>query len=205
MMDYILVKLRRAKEEGMLTLFLRPTISVGGDEKKLVICESVYNEGGSPLVDEVVDGRVVQLFEESVNRRESVKSALRLLGYSDKSRRQLCDMLIRRGFSPDVAEEATEEAVRLGYLNERRAVEHAVLHMVERKHYGARRITLALVEKGYARPLIREVISELVEEGTIDFPSAFKALILKKRVQEIQDERERKEKIKKLAYQYGYK
>ena len=205
MMDYILIKLRPAKEEGMLSLVLRPSISEGNDEKKLVISESVYNEGGAPLVDEVVDGRVVRFFEESVERRESVKSALRLLGYSDKSRKQLLDMLVRRGFSPDVATEATEEAMRLGYLNERRAIEHAVMHMVERKHYGARRISLSLVEKGYPKPLVREVIGELKEHGDIDFKEAFKALLLKKHVQDIADENERKEKIKKLAYQYGFK
>jgi SOS response regulatory protein OraA/RecX len=134
-----------------------------------------------------------------------VKSALRLLGYSDKSRKQLFDMLVRRGFSPEVADEATEEAVRLGYLNERRAIEHAIVHMVEHKHYGARRITLALVEKGYPKPLVREVISILASRGEIDFKEAFKALLLKKRVQDIVDESERKEKIKKLAYQYGFK
>ena len=205
MMDYILMKLRPAKEEGMLSLVLRPSISVGDDEKKFVISEAVYNEGGAPLVDEVVDGRVVRFFEESVQRRESVRSALRLLGYSDKSRKQLFDMLIRRGFSPEVADEATEEAVRLGYLNERRAIEHATVHMVEHKHYGARRITLALVEKGYPKPLVREVISILASRGEIDFKEAFKALLLKKRVQDIVDENERKEKIKKLAYQYGFK
>lgn len=205
MMDYILMKLRPAKEEGMLSLVLRPSISVGDDEKKFVISEAVYNEGGAPLVDEVVDGRVVRFFEESVQRRESVRSALRLLGYSDKSRKQLFDMLIRRGFSPEVADEATEEAVRLGYLNERRAIEHATVHMVEHKHYGARRITLALVEKGYPKPLVREVISILASRGEIDFKEAFKALLLKKRVQDIVDDSERKEKIRKLAYQYGFK
>ncbi len=205
MMDYILMKLRPAKEEGMLSLVLRPSISDGDDEKRFVISETVYNEGGAPLVDEVVDGRVVRFFEESVQRRESVRSALRLLGYSDKSRKQLFDMLIRRGFSPEVADEATEEAIRLGYLNERRAVEHATVHMVEHKHYGARRITLALVEKGYPKPLVREVISVLTERGEIDFKEAFKALLLKKRVQDIADESERKEKMKKLAYQYGFK
>ena len=199
------MKLRPAKEEGMLSLVLRPSISVGDDEKKFVISEAVYNEGGAPLVDEVVDGRVVRFFEESVQRRESVRSALRLLGYSDKSRKQLFDMLIRRGFSPEVADEATEEAVRLGYLNERRAIEYATVHMVEHKHYGARRITLALVEKGYPKPLVREVISILVSRGEIDFKEAFKALLIKKRVQDILDESERKEKIKKLAYQYGFK
>lgn len=205
MMDYILMKLRPAKEEGMLSLVLRPSISVGDDEKKFVISEAVYNEGGAPLVDEVVDGRVVRFFEESVHRRESVRSALRLLGYSDKSRKQLFDMLVRRGFSPEVADEATEEAVRLGYLNERRAIEHATVHMVEHKHYGARRITLALVEKGYPKPLVREVISILASRGEIDFKEAFKALLIKKRVQDIVDDSERKEKIKKLAYQYGFK
>ena len=205
MMDYILMKLRPAKEEGMLSLVLRPSVSVGEDEKKFVISEAVYNEGGAPLVDEVVDGRVVRFFEESVQRRESVRSALRLLGYSDKSRKQLFDMLVRRGFSPEVADEATEEAVRLGYLNERRAIEYATVHMVEHKHYGARRITLALVEKGYPKPLVREVISILASRGEIDFKEAFKALLLKKRVQDIVDENERKEKIRKLAYQYGFK
>ena len=205
MMDYILKSLRPAKVEGMLTLVLHPSIRQENDEKRLTVSEGVYAQGGSPLVGEIVDGKTVEFFVSAVERRESVKSALRLLGYSDKSQRALMDMLIRRGYTPEVAKEATEEAIRLGYLNERRAVEHAVVYMVEHKHYGARRIIPALVSKGYAKPLVHEVISSLVEAGEIDFQDAFKALLLKKRVHEIENTEERKEKIKKLAYQYGFK
>ena len=119
--------------------------------------------------------------------------------------RTLTEMLVRRGFSPEVSREATEEAVRLGYLNERRAIEHAVRFMVEHKHYGARRIMPALLAKGYPKTLVHEVISTLVDSGEIDFNEAFRALLKKKRVDEIEDERERKEKIRKLAYTYGFK
>lgn len=202
-MNYILKALRPSKNEGMLVLVLRPLS--GEEEKKLVLSESVYREGGAPLVGETVDGEVVACFQASVDRRESVKRALTLLGYSDKSVRTLTEMLVRRGFSPEVAREATEEAVRLGYLNESRAVEHAVRFMVEHKHYGARRILPALLAKGYPKTLVHEVISTLVNSGEIDFNEAFRALLKKKRVDEIEDERERKEKIRKLAYTYGFK
>ena len=205
MMDYVVMSIRPSKEEGMLTLVLRPTIPVEGGEKKLLLTETVYAEGGSPLVGELVYGKTMEFFVASVERRESVKSALRLLGYSDKSQRTLKQMLIQRGYTPDVAMEAVEEAVRLGYLNEKRAVECAVRHMVEKKHYGARRILPALLQKGYAKPLVREVILSLVKQGEINFKDAFRALLIKKKVHEIADERERKEKIQKLAYQYGFK
>ena len=205
MMDYVVMSIRPSKEEGMLTLVLRPTIPVEDGEKKLRLTETVYAEGGSPLVGELVYGKTMEFFVASVERRESVKSALRLLGYSDKSQRTLKQMLIQRGYAPDVAMEAVEEAVRLGYLNEKRAVECAVRHMVEKKHYGARRILPALLQKGYAKPLVREVILSLVKQGEINFKDAFRTLLIKKKVHEILDERERKEKIQKLAYQYGFK
>ena len=204
MMDYILKTLRPSKDGGMLTLVLRPATAVG-EEKRFLINEQTYQEGGAPLVGEVVDGQTVTFFQACVDRRESVKRALRLLGYSDKSCHTLTQMLIRRGFSPEVAQEATEEAVRMGYLNERRAVEIAIRDMVERKHYGARRILPALCAKGYPRPLVYEILNQLVEEGEVDFKEAFRALLFKKRVEEIEDADERKEKIKKLAYTYGYK
>ena len=189
----------------MLFLLLQPTSGERAEEKKLTVSESVYREGGAPLVGETVDGETVAYFQASVDRRESVKRALRLLGYSDKSQAQLAEMLMRRGFSAEVAREATEEAIRLGYLNEKRAVEHAVRFMVEHKHYGARRILPALVGKGYPKALVHSVIGALVESGEIDFKASFRALLLKKKIDEISDARERKEKIKKLAYTYGYK
>ena len=204
-MDYILKTLRPSKVEGMLFLLLQPTSGERAEEKKLTVSEAVYREGGAPLVGETVDGETVAFFQASVDRRESVKRALRLLGYSDKSQAQLAEMLMRRGFSAEVAREATEEAIRLGYLNEKRAVEHAVRFMVEHKHYGARRILPALCAKGYPKALVHSVISALVESGEIDFQASFRALLLKKKIDEISDERERKEKIKKLAYTYGYK
>ena len=205
MMDYILKALRPSKEEGMLILILHSTVPSDVDEKRFLISEGTYQEGGAPLVGELVEGHIVELFQASVDRRESVKRALRLLGYSDKSRKQLIELLVHRGFSPEVAREATEEAVRLGYLNERRAIEHAVLHMVEHKHYGGRRILPLLCAKGYPKPLVHEVISLLIEKGEVDFNEAFRALLLKKKVNEISDEGERKEKIRKLAYTYGFK
>lgn len=187
----------------MLVLVLRP--SEGEGERKLVLSEGVYREGGAPLVGELIDEETVDFFQASVDRRESVKRALLLLGYSDKSCRALTEMLVRRGFSPEVAKEATEEAVRLGYLNEKRAIEHAVRFMVEHKHYGARRILPALCAKGYPKTLVHEVISGLVASGEIDFMETFRMLLKKKKVDEIEDEQERKEKIRKFAYTYGFK
>ncbi len=189
----------------MFSLYLSPVVTEKEVGEKVTVSESIYREGGSPLVGELVEEQVYRFFVESAERRESVKVALRLLGYSDKSEKQMREHLLRRGFSPEVAREATEEAVRLGYLNERRACENLVLHLVNQKHYGARRILPALVAKGYAMPLVREVIATLKETGEIDFNASFKALLLKKRVQDITDPEERREKIKKLAYQYGYK
>ena len=204
-MEYILKKLRPAREEGYLVLYLCPLDAPEDEGERHVLSERAYREGGSPMVGEVIAEQTYNAFVYSEQSREALRCALRLLGYSDKSERGLCDELMRRGFSNEIAREAIEECVRLGYLNETRALLNTVRDLANRKLRGARRIIAELVQKGYRADAVRDAIATLRERGEIDFEESFRALLVKKGIQKIEIPEERKEKIKKLAYQYGYK
>ena len=203
-MDYILKKLRPAREEGFFVAYLAPVDSPE-DDKRIVLSERAYREGGAPLVGEVISEEIYNGFLYSEASREALRCALRLLGYSDKSERALTDDLVRRGYERDIAREACEECVRLGYLKESRALLRLVEDLANRKLRGARRIQAELVAKGYSPNSVREAIGTLRASGEIDFEASFKALLRKKGVDKLEDAAQRKEKIQKLAYQYGFK
>ena len=203
-MDYIVKKLRSAKEEGFLVLYLAPVDSAN-ESARLVLSERAYREGGSPLQGEVITSEIYDAFVYSEKSREALRCALRLLGYSDKSERALTDELVRRGYERDIAREACEECVRLGYLKESRALLRLIEALANRKLRGARRITAELVAKGYSSGAIREAIGTLRDSGEIDFEKSFRELLCKKGVDKIDDPIKKKEAIQKLAYQHGYK
>ena len=203
-MEYIVKKIRPAREDGFLVVYIAPAGSPE-EQERLVLSERAYREGGAPLVGEVIMQEVYDGFVYSEKSREALRCALRLLGYSDKSERALTDELVRRGYEREIAREACEECVRLGYLKESRALLRLVEELANRKLRGARRIQAELAAKGYAPSAIRETLCALLSSGEINFEESFKALLRKKGVDKIESPIERKQKIQKLAYQYGFK
>lgn len=203
-MEYLLKKLRPAKEDGFIVLYFTPVNSPDKSER-LMLSERTYREGGEPLVGEVVTQEIFDGFVQSEKSREALRCALRLLGYHDKSERALCDALVQRGYPREIAREACEECVRLGYLNESRALVYAVADLANRKLRGARRIVAELVAKGYGASAVREAIRMLRTSGEVDFEKNFKELLYKKGVDKIENPDEKKEKTQRLAYRYGYK
>ena len=205
MMEYLLKKLRPAREQGYIVVYLAPLDATEEEGERHVLSERAYREGGAPLVGEVISEQVYDAFVYSESSREALRCALRLLGHSDKSEHALLGELIRRGYSQQISREAVEECVRLGYLNEERALARAVCDLANRKLRGGRRIVAELVAKGYRASAVRSAIQSLLSSGEIDFEESFKMLLLKKGVEKIESKEERKEKIQKLAYQYGFK
>ena len=144
-MDYLVKKLRTAKEDGFLVLYLAP-VNAPEENARLVLSERAYREGGAPLQGEVISEEIYDAFVYSEKSREALRCALRLLGYSDKSERALTDELVRRGYDRDIAREACEECVRLGYLKESRALPRLVEALANRKLRGGRRIVAELAK-----------------------------------------------------------
>jgi SOS response regulatory protein OraA/RecX len=90
--------------------------------------------------------------------------------------------------------------IERGYVDERRQLERIILDEANRKLRGPLKIIPYLVSKGYSSSEIREVISELVESGEIDFKSNARELLMKK-MPDGADEDE----VRKILYKNGFK
>jgi len=78
--------------------------------------------------------------------------ALALLGRRAMSRRELIDKLVRKGESPEAAEEVADWLEETGLLNDADYAEQVVRHYAE-KGYGQKRIEQELWRRGIAKDL----------------------------------------------------
>lgn len=184
----------RDTKPPMVTL----TVASGEETVKYTITEGTYRGIGCPLSGvEIEDGALEVIAAEDEERR-AVAKALSALSYSDKNERELYAKLVTSGFSREAAEAAVKECVMLGYVNERRQIEHLV-----RKYYraleGPSRIAMRLAARGYRKDEARAVITELRESGELDFAASRAALIEKKL-----PEGASSEEVKKLLFKHGY-
>ena len=97
-------------------------------------------------------------FEDS--RGNALKYAFRLLGYRDRSEKEMYEKLIRKGFSEKVALEAVGYLNDKGFIDDRRFAEILRKDAVERKHLGKRGTRHYLISKGIADDIADDVLGE---------------------------------------------
>lgn len=83
--------------------------------------------------------------------------ALRILGYADKTEKELAAQLEKKGYSRLEIEQALNEIKEAGLANDRAYCVHFVEKSME-KGWGRRRIIMALTEKGILESLAEEVV-----------------------------------------------
>lgn len=187
---------RIGKEKHTLILGVR---TEGGTDS-FTVGEAFYRSIGEPRADDPLDADTMDLLRDEHQRREAMKIALRLLAFADNSEHALCEKLRRKGVPRAVAEETVREVVRLGYLDETRALRVLVRSAVCTKLHGPYRVRAELCAKGYPPAKIGRVLSELTESGEIDFDDSFSRLLLMKA-----GENPSPEEIQKYKITYGYK
>ena len=185
--------LKEAGTKGYLTL----GILRDGEKRILTVSEEAFADAGSPLRGEELDEETFRFLSEEGERYAVVLRALRILSYADNSERSLTDKLRRAGFSADAAQNAAEEMVRLGYLNEERQLERLIAAEANGKLSGPRRVCAALAAKGYPAAKIRAVLRRLTDSGEIDFSENFSRLLQKEHA-------ETEEDIRKIRFRHGY-
>ena len=127
-----------------------------------------------------------------------MRRALDLLSYGDNTKSKLYMKLLRSGFSRQMASETVQECLRLGYIDERRQIERAVLNEANRSLRGRSYIMKKLLSKGYSASDISAVTDALVSGGEVDFSENFELLCKKKGVGSEEERRA-------LSYKYGYR
>ena len=176
----------------------RVRIGVGVDEctAKYSVSAGVYNESGIVRGCEL-DEETLAMIEEDDTVYRAMRRALSLLSYGDNTKLALRRKLIRSGFSPEVADAIVGECLMLGYINEHRQIERAVLNEANRSLRGRIYIRNKLRAKGYSVGDIDTVIDGLVDAGEIDFGANFERLAEKRGAND-------EESRRALAYKYGY-
>lgn len=107
------------------------------------------------------------------------KFALSSLSHSDSSKKALYKKLILRGFDSEAANAALDYVISFGYINEKEQIKRIAVDMCTRHNVGKRKIYLRLLSKGYTDSDIKSVLSELMENGSLDFDLARERLLSK--------------------------
>ncbi len=91
---------------------------------------------------------------------------MRLLGLCDRSKRELKERLLRKGYSDAAAEGVSGEMESLGYIDDRRYAERFVSDAVNRRYAGPQMIVSALQKKGVARDIIDDVLCKVSNDSS---------------------------------------
>lgn len=109
------------------------------------------------------------------NRENALKYAFKLLGYRDRSEKELSEKLTLKGFSEKAAGEAVAYLKERKFIDDERLAERLKTDAVERRHLGARGVRSYLIKRG----IPREIIDRLSGEEA-DYADSAKELVEKK-------------------------
>lgn len=98
--------------------------------------------------------------------RNARVAALRMLGLCDRSKKELIERLLRKGYSEAVAGDVADEMESLGYIDDRRFAERFASDAVNRKDAGPQMITSGLQKKGISREIIDDVLVKVSRDYT---------------------------------------
>ena len=145
-----------------------------------------------------IDARVLNVIAGEDEMYRAMKRALSLLSYGDNTKRALYVKLLRSGFGREVSESVISECIRLGYIDEERQIERAVINEANRALRGRAYILKKLCSKGYSAREITDVVDRLVDSGEVDFEANFERLADKMGATG-------DEELRALRYKYGYR
>lgn len=84
----------------------------------------------------------------------ALKYAFKLLGYRDRSRKEMFDKLALKGFSKNTAEETVAFLKERGFIDDNRLAAILKKDAVERRHLGKKGLRSFLLKRGIAREVI---------------------------------------------------
>ena len=98
-----------------------------------------------------VDESLYIKLKEAADRTAALREASRMIGYGEKSRRDILKKLRTKQIDKDAAEWAVDVLEKNGYINEDGACRRIAESAVATKHYGRRRVLEYLLSHGYDR------------------------------------------------------
>ncbi len=187
--------IRPSREKGYLTV----GITDGEEKLRLTVRECDYRAAGSPLTHDNLTREQLSVLKSSDEMYRARKKALSILSYGDNSERMLEYKLCNAKISRTAAQKVVREMVSLGYINNERQLDRAIISLVKLSNLGRIKIISKLSAKGYSRSETEARIDELLYNGEIDFEAA-KARLIEKKLPPNADG----EEIKKLLFKNGF-
>jgi regulatory protein len=114
----------------------------------------------------------LQALARSEELRRVRESALHLLGYRARSRAELRRRLLRKGYDPEVTDEALAALDRSGLINDAEFSQSWVRARTGSRPMGRTRIAAELRQKGVERELIEQALEPLDQERELDLALA---------------------------------
>lgn len=185
---------RAGKDATSLTVALD-----GGGEVTLSVPSPLYERLGAPAVGDTLSDVMIEELTRASEYRLACRHALRILEYGDNNARTLRDKLVRKGISREIAAEAVERMVALGYIREAEQARRLAAGYARRNLWGEKKIVSVLTGKGYSRADAEVAVKEAADAGEIDFAEVKKTLIKRCRARGMEDD-----KIRATLWRYGF-
>lgn len=93
--------------------------------------------------------------------------AVKLLGFCDRSEKEIREKILKKGYSEEECEEAVKFCREYGYLNDERFAQHFVHDATEIKKLGKARIAMELRRKGVDEETMREALDCIEDEREV--------------------------------------
>ncbi len=149
---------------------MKITFTVGKQNKIHISCDGEYRFTvdsdfwyGSPYcrISVIDDEQELTEFYDSVGSRCAFLAGLRILSYSDHSKKETVSKLIMKGHKREHAENAAERLEELGYISDERYAENLADKLVSQKGMSIRGIKNELVRKGISKEIAQNVCESL--------------------------------------------
>ena len=189
---------RSVKRAGKDALVLSVALD-GGGELTLTVPATLYERIGSPEAGTPLSDTALSELAREAEYRSACRHALRILEAGDNNARTLRDKLARKGISREIAGEAVERMVALGYIREGEQARRLAVGYAHRNLWGKRRIVSTLLSRGYTREDAEAAVHDAEESGEVDFREVRADLIKRCRSRGLEPE-----KIRATLWRYGF-
>ncbi len=149
-------------------------------------------KSGFKLGRELTDEQLHELIQSSESRRASEK-ALYLLEHRSHSQKELADK-ISRVTTREAAEQAAQHMVDIGLVNDEEYARSLAANLLVSKGFSASRTQQELLQKGIDKELAQQIIEEIAPDPV----EKITALIHKKYIRTLNDEKGRRRSIAAL-------
>ena len=138
--------------------------------------------------------------QHEADETRAMQYAFKLLGYRQRSEREMRTRLERKGFSPPVTDRTLAELTRLSLLDDR---DFAQSWVAARTGRGAARITQELLQKGIDRDIAEEIITT-ARSAEDELAAAWQVAIRAIRMRSLAPGREDMLRIRRLLQRRGF-